>query len=387
MLSKESGQGLPLPAVYDAVFGTSKSAKAFRTLIKDAADNTWDDAKAATLLPLAAVAANAISDSHEFRRLWGTNGEWGDARDTKAFILSNHWYFPSVKRWFEEELRKPRGRLSKETSQWLKNWVNTNGGRLPKPDKETVHELMPYRPTGTRIYYRGYRFNDVGELVAFHTKYGKGKAFPFVSDRFSPWTSDKTVAERFGRYRAAVSHHDAMFGFFARAKSGKDYDGYGGYVVGARIAPDQCVVDLNHAALPFAGGVHGNEGEVIVFPDTNLVAKVYETFGNVALEVEGYMKKNKDHLTSPKDPDFFGYLGRLEIADITGDEDEGTVTFALPTDWVLPTGSTPKNMSANYSITEKLRVNLYFGEWVNDYTVHYKKMPLPGRVAARYLGV
>ena len=77
----------------------------------------------------------------------------------------------------------------------------------------------------------------------------------------------------------------------------------------------------------------------------------------------------------------------MEIADITGDEDEGTVTFALPTDWVLPTGSTPKNMSANYSITEKLRVNLYFGEWVNDYTVHYKKMPLPGRVAARYLGV
>ena len=232
------------------------------------------------------------------------------------------------------------------------------------------------------------RFRSAGELVYFHQTYADGKkAFPFQGKNASSWSKSIEVAERFGRFQSAVSNFDAQISWFSRMKEKKDYDGHGGYIIGARIHPDQCLVDLTHPDLPFGGGVHGGEGEVILLPNTNLSAKVYKIFGDVEREVKEFLdNKYRSHGT-PLDPDFFSQWQAFVPDDVQGDADHGKVVFKVRDTSLNEAKLTPRQWSESGegSIAGKLREQLYNFKWINDTTIEYHKMSLPGRVASRYL--
>lgn len=389
-MDKVSGPGLPLTSLYDLLFGTSKIGKAFRALVKDVDKNKWDDATAAPLIPLAREALRALVGSQEFKQRWVAKTlALGDPTDVKAFLERNRWGFGNLrgfKQWFEEELGKGAARLSKETSAFLKTWVNTNGYRLPTPTSDIIHELLPFRPTTTRLYYRGYRFSNVGQLLEFHEKYGKGKAFPFESDRWSPWTTSIEVAKRFARFTPNQSQYGAMMTWLSRPKD-KNYDGVGGYVMGSRIAPDQCLVDLSHKALPFGGGQHGDEGEVIVAPNTPLVAKVYDTYGNLDLEIAEFEKsyRFKPFVSAEELAErMLSKYGPFKVVSATGDETSGTVTVAVsdPDDKV----KIPRLVNLrSFNPIREFQEHMYEAKWISDDTIAYRSYRPAQKVAHRFL--
>lgn len=374
---REAGVGKTLEEVRESIFGTSKASKAFRSIAN--AYKKYEPHDPA-LEPLASRVVADMAGSQELKtRLsaisTGVFIQWRNIQDPVLFIQSNAYMLNDLKKWMDMELGAPTPRLSKSTSEFIHEWVNTNIRQTPTPMGDNVHELKRFRPDKTRIYFRGIRFNDIGEMVQFHRTFGStSKPFPFMSDRYSSWTRSMKVAERFGRYRADSSHNQAMFGWLSRARSNKDYSGYGGYVIGARVSPDMCLVDLAHPDIPYRGGQHGNEGEVIVLPKVSLVCKVYATYGDVEQEVMNYKGK------IPGQDYFFDYLGPLQVSEITGDEVSGTVTFTLDMRlaYGVNLGSTPKQVADNpkskIGVIIQFRKQLYEARWVDEWTISYQKM-------------
>lgn len=384
-----SGAGLPLPSVYALLFGPGKNAKAFRSLVKVLDSDNPNQDEISMLVPMATPSILALVQSQEFKTRWNDYGAYKlswTARDAVSFIQTNRWLLPDIKKFLERSIGAKEPKTLASTKKFLREWVNTNSRRTPTPDKETIRDLLPFRLQTTKILYRGIRFSNVGELVHFHEKYGAGKSFPFESNRFSSWTTSQDIASKFGRYTSAVSQTDAMMGFFSRMKKQKDYDGNGGYVIGARISPEDTLVDLNHPGLSVSGQ-HGNEGEVIVRPNTPLVAKVYQVFGDVLREVEDYLKDPYESKKGPiTDTYFLGYLGTLMVVAQTGDDDSGTLTFANIGRDDKPLPETPKSKSKDIGLENRFRARLFTMKWRDDYTLEYQRMTLPQRVAFRHNG-
>ena len=383
-MERISGSGKTLPEIYASMFGPSQSAKAFRALVKLFKDGN-DPAKELELATLAKPAVDALAESQEFKHFWNVYGgglkiQWKYFQDPADFIDYNGWVVPHIKRILEVYLGNKTPKVSAATRKFLTEWVNTNGGSLPGVSRDIISELLPFRPQGPQILYRGIRFKGVGDLVQFHEKYSGGKgSFPFHSERFSSWTTAIGVAEKFGRYRSAVSQMDGMFQFFGRMKAQKDYSGSGGYIIGARVQPQQCLVDLSHPTLPFAGGEHGNEGEVIVSPDTNLVCKVYKIFGDIQREVDEYMRSTYENKT-PLDKGFFGYSPEFKVVSVKGDGESGTIEFGShPGD--LPKTPRQINQGSLNGLEGKFQSHLYTMRWLDDSTVEYKRMTSAQKVA------
>lgn len=377
-----AGAGLPLLQVYDAIFGTSKAAKAFRSVVKKINKDSTPKEAFGDQFPLAAQVVRIMADSREFKAFINQNdvaikGMFKDVLDPYKFMDRLGWYLPNLKKTLEVELNRAAPKITAATKKFLLEWVNTNGRRLPQVTRDLILDLAPFRPVSRLVLYRGIQFSDVGELVEFTQEYGSGKPFTFNSDRWSSWTKYPTIAERFARYHASTSNFSGMMSFFSRAEKKKDYDGRGGYVVGAYVQPRDCLVDVNHPGLPFDGGQHGDEGEVIVRPNVDLVCKVYKVYGDVLREIEEFQSSKYDFRESPAVQGFFGYLSGY-TPEVLGDGTSGIVKF-------LPHGS-KSNARADLEkdLTRSFRRNLYTYEWVDDNTVRYKRMKLPSRVATRY---
>lgn len=375
-----AGSGLTLAELHNVMFGSSKAAKAFKSLVNMSA-GAWDDTKAESLIPLAAKVIEAMASSQEFKTEYGATDNpsifWNDYENPKKFIERNWFLFDSVKKWMNEKLGKSVPKLSSEVKKFLKEWVNTNKGSLPYVRRPYIEELKHFRPASPRMYYRGIRFDDVGELVSFTNEYSDGKPFYFESDRASSWSKDREIAERFGRYNAAANHNQAMMGWLNRVKNGKDYDGKGGFLIGARILPEQCLVDFNAPGLPFSGGVHGDEGEIILLPGVKIVTKVYDIFGDVHAEVNKIMSSSYNKRKTPIEPEFFNWA-HVDPVSISGDDRSGTVKLKAP-------GGT-MDEDTRKSIDKLFSKNLYKSMWLGNDTVRYQAMDLPQKVASRFLG-
>lgn len=382
-----AGAGLPLLQVYDAIFGTSKAAKAFRSVVKKINKDGTPKEAFGDQFPLAAQVVRIMADSQEFKTFLnqtdiGTAGIFKHAKDPYQFMVSIGWYLPDLKKSMEVELNRAAPKLMAATKKFLLEWANTNVRRVYPPTKEMVLDLAPFRPISRTVIFRGIQFANVGELVAFTQKYGSGKSFPFKSNRYSSWTKSVNIAERFAKYHANTSQFGGMMSWLSRSQVKKDYDGTGGYVVGAWVQPKDCLVDLTHPALPFEGGQHGDEQEVIVLPNTELVCKVYKVFGDVLREVEEFQKgKYNGYGGTPSSKSFyiFGYKSKIE-----GDSESGTIEF-ISENPVKYTNARKDSQTGYSGISHALTRNLYDFEWLNDNMIAYKRMKLPSRVATRYL--
>lgn len=370
-----SGRGLELPEVYQAIFGNAPSAKAFRALVTKVKD-TWYRTPAEYPPEVVALAQaafptfQAMRTSQALKTLVGSQESvlmtFSDP-DPVVFARLYGRSLPGLKKLLAFEVQGKVPTLSGETKRFLREWVDTNSKAMPRPNPDIVEELKPYRPDGTLLLFRGVRFGDVGELVEFTKQFAEtGKAFPFESVRWSSWTTSKEVATRFGRYSSATSHNDAMMGWLSMVKNQKDYSGSGGYVIGARVQPDQCLVDINKTGI---SGQHGNESEVIVNPGAKLVCKVYAVFGDVAREVEDF-RNDKYRAKEVKD---FIYTGLYTtLVSVEGD----LVTFKTWTE--APAGSTPRSLDTKDGgrILRQFRSRLYKAEWINDFQIRYRPMDI-----------
>ena len=384
----EAGYGKTLPEIWESLFGGSRESKAFRALAK-MAQGTWDEGAAAPLLPLGNKVLMDLAGSQEFK-IW-----WKELRPSwNLFKLNMGAFNPvglynalayelgDIKKYLGAELAKGAPKLSSQTRKFLLDWVNTDVHSLPRPDVEIIKELSRFRPSQTRIYFRGVRFHDIGELVQFHKQYGTGKAFPFLSKRASSWSRSMQVAERFARYHGAGSQNEAMMGWFNRMKSNKDYDGKGGFLMGARIAPESIMVDFSNPDLPFQGGVHGDEAEVILLPNVKLVTKVYGIYGDVDREIEAYAKSWENK--TPLDQYFFGGMYPFYGEKQTGDAESGTVKFKIYEDDPHMKVSPEEIERGQDKVIGGFRQHMYDAKWVGPLEVRYERMSAPQRVAFRF---
>lgn len=382
--ARVAGRGMELPELFQAIFGNGPSAKAFRALVTHMGDNWYKNPQdvpsdVRAMADAAMPTLRAIRTSQAFKTLIGEY----PALYLPSMTVSDPVQFAAVlgtrglrelKKFMAFRLSGKAPTLSGDARKFLRTWVDTNARAMPRPMDETVMELEPYRPDGTQILYRGIRFTDVGELVKFTQTYGKGRPFPFSSPRFTAWSKDITVAERFGRYRAATSENDAMMGWFSMVKSQKDYHGHGGYVIGARVKPDQCLVDIGKTGV---GGQHGNEDEVIVLPNQALVCKVYKVFGDVVREVAEFQSSYQAKQTPE------GFLRFIGLnTTLTGVEDD-VATFKY-SPYRADDRNTPRGSDGD-TIIREFRANLYDAEWIDDYRVRFRPMSdLPTSLVASW---
>jgi hypothetical protein len=368
-----AGRGLELPEIYQVIFGNSPSAKAFRSLVARMKKDWYRTPaeyppEVVELARAASPTFQAMRNSQALKTLIGSQ-ESVDMNfsepDPVVFAMHYGGSLPGLKSLLSKVVFGKAPTLSGDSKRFLREWVDTNSKAMPRPYPHVVEELKSYRPDSTLLLFRGVRFGDVGELVEFTKQFAEtGKAFPFESERWSSWTTSREVATKFGRYSSATSQNEAMMGWLSMVKSQKSYSGSGGYVIGARVQPDQCLVDIGKTGI---SGQHGGESEVIVNPGVKLVCRVYEVFGDVAREVEEF--KN-DSYTSSQEVKSFVYPGPYTgWVSVEGD----LVTFKNWQD--APAGTTPRSREGK-SIVNQFRSRLYKAEWVNDFQVRYRPMEL-----------
>lgn len=368
-----AGRGMELQEVYQAIFGNSPSAKAFRSLVAKV-KSEWYRTPANYPPEVVALAKTAYPTFQAMRTSQALKTLIGSQEsvlmvfsepDLVKFAQLYGEHLPDLKKLLALEVFGKVPTLSGETKRFLREWVDTNSKAMPRPNPDIVEELRPYRPDGTLLLFRGVRFGDVGELVEFSKQFAEtGKAFPFESTRWSSWTTSKEVATRFGRYSSATSHNEAMTGWLSMVKNQKSYSGNGGYVIGARVQPDQCLVDISKTGI---SGQHGNESEVIVNPGAKLVCKVYEVFGDVAREVEDF--RNDKYLSSQGIRSFIYPGPYTTLVSVDGD----IVTFKNWQD--APAGSTPRSLDEG-NMLRQFRSRLYKAEWVNDFQIRFRPMDI-----------
>jgi len=382
--ARVAGRGMGLPEVFQAIFGGGSSAKAFRALVTHMKDNWYRapadvPADARAMADAAMPTVQAIRTSQALKTLIGENPALGfpalsESDPVRFAALLGAGGLRDLKRLLEFHLKGKVPTLSGETKRFLREWVDTNVRAMPRPVDQTVWELKPYRPDGTQILYRGIRFTDVGELVEFTRTYGEGRPFPFSSARYTAWSKDLRIAGRFGRYRAATDQNDAMMGWLSKARTKKDYHGQGGYVIGARVKPDQCLVDIDKTGV---GGQHGNEAEVIVLPNQALVCKVYKVFGDVVREVSEFQSSPRAKQTPEE---FLRYVGLYTI--LTGVEGD-VATFKYQA-YRSDDRTTPRGADGD-AVLNRFRAHLYDAEWIDDHRVRFRPMAdLPTKLAAAW---
>lgn len=393
-MRREAGRGLELPEVYQAIFGNSASAKAFRSLVTHMKDNWYKTSAdyppevqvlAAAALPTvrAMRTSQALKTAvGEHARTYGVLDVPFREGDPVLFAAFLGWFgLRDLKRFLAQAVGRGAGKPVAAAWKFLHEWVNTNVRRMPAPSREVRAELAPYRPDGPMVLYRGVRFHDVGELVEFTRQYADtGNPFPFMSDWWSSWTKSKTVAERFGRYRGATSHNDAMLGWLHRVKANKPYDGRGGYVIGALVRPEQCLVDVSKVGV---NGQHGNEQEVIVNPGAKLTCKVYAVFGDVAAEVTEFRSNKYESGQTPEQ--IARGTGTYGVDLVSVDGDIATYAYdASPYNYAgMKKDSTPR-AEAGPKILDRFRSYLYDAEWIDDYRVRFRPMDFGDRLASAW---
>jgi len=369
----EAAQNLQLSELYQLIFGGSPSAKAFRSLVNHMSDNWYGSSKPPPEIEeLATKALPTIQAIRTNQLLKTTINQYGNKLPfDMPFSESNPVNFAAyvrksglrdLKKFLLSRTSTTSTALSAKSKNFLRDWMNTNIHHMPNPDGEIQVELEAYRPSSTLLLYRGIQFEDIGSLVVFTKNYGNTKkAFPFISDRFSSWSKSLNVAEKFGRYHAAASHNDAMFGWLSRVKNQKSYDGYGGFVIGARVNPEQCLVDINKTGIT---GHHGNEEEVIVGSNQKLVCKVYKIFGDVEMEVEEFLSSNK------RDPQkFLNNFITLTVNLRSINDNIATFSY-VP---INKEKGTPKS-SAGEKILALFRANLFNAKWIDEFSVKFDSM-------------
>lgn len=374
--------GLTLSEVSKLVLGPA--GKKLRAAIKD-------DTKVAEYADDIRPILRALATSHEFlaaHKEWnpGSNVNWALWSDPVAFFNRNSFWHWDLEKYLKWDIGVGTKRLTKDTSQFLREWVNTDGGSLPHLTRETLVELKPFRAQELKVLYRGIRFNNIGQMVRFHREYGEGKPFKFQSERATSWSTSKLIAERFGRYSASSSQGGAMLDWLHRVKDQKDYSGKGGFLIGARVPPKATLVDLSHPALPpFGFASHGSEGEVIILPDQPLTAKVYGIFGDAQREIDEYLASDYEN-KSPNDGYFFSYIGPFSPS-VSGDTESGVVSFTRAVDdWYKDDPPDLKDSKFGGSVMDSFESHLYDAEWVDKNTVRYKRMKLSfNRVARNWL--
>jgi hypothetical protein len=169
----------------------------------------------------------------------------------------------------EEHNRRMGKHYKGEALKWVHNFVNSNDNFSHQLDQEsaTVKVLAPYRSDGPKKVYRGLRFSSSQQATAFLKKYKVGSPYEHKSKFVSSWTESPASAERFARYEPADSHGLGMLKFFNRLEEKRSYDGHGGFIIEATLAPEKQVCEV--AKVPAKGHrQHGNEGEIIALPGT-----------------------------------------------------------------------------------------------------------------------
>lgn len=374
MMGRAAGVGLDLPALYQAVYGSSMSAKAFRSLVTNLKD-TWYRTPAdypieiVQLAQAAEPAVQAIRGSQALKQLLNAHGDYVklpmQVSDPVRFAaLMGALQLRDLKRLLSVYGMGDTPKLKAATKKFLLTWMNANGVRMPKPTIDEIVDLEPYRPDETLVLYRGMRFRDVGALVQFSRNYGTGRPFPFQSTHWSAWSKSKEVAERFGRFNPAGSQTEAMMGWLRQFRTQKDYAGSGGYVIGARVRPDQCLVDIEKTGVY---GQHGNEREVIVNPNVTLTCKVYSVFGDVQREVEEFRSDTYRSSRTPAEA-IRSEEFKVRVVSVDGD----ILTLATSDVFMSPkelSGNPTPRKVAGPGVTRALNRHLYDAEWIDDYRV------------------
>ena len=378
-MERTAGVGLDLPDLYQAIYGNSASARAFRSLATHLSNNWYRTPaeyppEVVQLAQAAEPTIRAMRGSQALKRLLNTYVDYvrvpmGVSDPVKFTTMLSGAPLRDLKRLLSVHGMGDAPKLKAATKKFLLAWMNTNGARMPEPSIEEVVDLEPYRPDGTLVLYRGMRFRDVGALVQFARNYGTGKPFPFQSERWSAWSKSQKVAERFGRFNPAGSHTEAMMGWLRRFRTQKNYEGTGGYIIGARVHPDQCLVDIEKTGV---FGQHGNEREVIVKPNVALTCKVYSVFGDVQQEVEEF---RSDAYRSSRTPAEFIHSEVFIVRVVSVDGD--TLTLSTNDSFMSQKdrseNPTPRKVAAE-EVLEAINKYLYDAEWIDDYRVRVMPM-------------
>ncbi len=382
------GRGLPVADVYKLMFGPGEPADALKAMVDMIEDGAgWNQQMRPKMEELAAKfqpAYDAFKNSQEAKALMNDPGvgveiNWR-GNTSLDFALNNFHKVKVIKRALQVRgtagKTKGRGTPNLGSKKWLKQWKDTNGYRMPEPSREFIIDLEPHRLQERTVLYRGVRFREIADLLDFSEKYASGKRpFPFVQENPSAWTKDINIAKRFATMSSAGSEYEAMMQWASRAKSGKDYSEYGGYIIGAVVNPEDTIVDFENISI---SAQHGDEGEVIVKGNTPLTCKVYQTWGNVPLEIERFAQSfnRKERL----DNLYFG--DGLYDPTVSGDEESGTIKFkdldpeysryrGRPSDPSLTPRSLDKiNLDRAIKL---LRGQLYDAAWIDDNTIEYKR--------------
>lgn len=371
---REAGVGLDLPALYQAIYGNAPSAKAFRALVTHLKDKWYKTpaeypAEVVQLAHAANPTVQAIRGSQALKRLLNEYGDYIKLRmEVSDPVQFAGWMgahqLKDLKRLLSVYVMGDTPKLKAATKKFLMSWMDTNGAAMPKPSIDEIVDLKPYRPDETLVLYRGMRFQDVGALVQFARNYGTGKPFPFQSTRWTAWSKSKEVAERFGRFNPAGSHTEAMMGWLRQFRTNKDYAGSGGYVIGARVRPDQCLVDIEKTELH---GAHGNEREVIVNPNVTLTCKVYSVFGDIQREVEEFRADTYRSSRTPVEA-IRNFEFKVRVVSVDGDILTLDIEDAYLSQKERAGNPTPRK-TAGPGVTRALNGHLYDAEWLDDYRV------------------
>lgn len=382
------GRGLPVADVYKLMFGPGEPSAALKSMVDMIEDGAgWNQQMRPKMEELAAKfqpAYDAFKNSQEAKALMNDPGvgveiNWR-GNTPLDFALNNFHQVNVIKRALQVRgtvgKTKGRGAPNLGSKKWLKQWKDTNGYRMPEPSREFIIDLEPYRLQERTILYRGVRFREIADLLDFSEKYASGKKpFPFVQENPSAWTKDINIAKRFATMSSAGSEYEAMMQWASRAKSGKDYSEYGGYIIGAAVNPEDTIVDFQNISI---SAQHGDEGEVIVKGNTPLTCKVYQTWGNVPLEIERFAQSY--NRTERIEDLHFGY--GVFSPQVEGDSESGIVKFKevdpyyarglVGSDKGLPTPREYDGANSNQSI-KALRAQLYDAKWIDDNTIEYKR--------------
>lgn len=232
-------------------------------------------------------------------------------QEAKAFMKANDIYYTNkysehidysmiVKDIVKIYNRTQQGKISTETKKELSDWVNQNGGRrrLSSYAMRELSNTKGIRPNKPIVLYRGLLFskNSIEEkeeaLMFLRALQSKTHAFTMKWDRPSSWTDSKKIADKFAKYRAAVSQFDAMTSWFSRTDA---IDGELGIIVATIARPEDVLIDLSTINI---SSNHGGEGEFILKKDTQVVhiIKAYTKKGEINLSDSSPIMNNYDDI-------------------------------------------------------------------------------------------
>jgi hypothetical protein len=204
-----------------------------------------------------------------------------------------------VSNLFKEHTSVSKGTLSRDARKDIDDFVNTNGYRhdLKGWVAREIGSVDGIRPSKPTLLYRGLLFSEssLEERERYDGTLEKGNGLKFLEairegtrivdlewDRYSSWTTEKSVAEQFAKFGPASSHTGAMMQWFDRQRSGKAIDGALGFIISTLADPEDILLDVRKYRTA-SGQNHGDEAEMILKPGTYTcrISKKYNTQGEV----------------------------------------------------------------------------------------------------------